>query len=308
LTSGDLDGTEVGTLLQKRVVITGATGYVGSRIARMLEADGWQVVRLSRSRGSQSPDLIPFRLGDELDPRTLTGCGALVHCAYDFRPASPAEIHRVNVVGSLRLLQAARRAAIGRVVFISSVSAFPGCRSVYGRAKLQTEDEMLSAGAWAIRPGLVWGEEPGGLFGTLKRTLRAASLIPYPAGPGLVQYLVHEADVAEAVCRCLDRPTTLGAGPVTVAHPRPWPLHELLTEIGRSHGRRLVLVPVPWRLAWLPLRVGDALSLPLPFHSDNLISFVYQNRNPTFDALARLGVTCRPLSLQTEALPSGSLS
>jgi nucleoside-diphosphate-sugar epimerase len=292
-------------LLQKRVAITGATGYVGSRIARMLEANGWQVVRLSRSRGDQSPDLIPFRLGDELDPHALTGCDALVHCAYDFRLVSPAEIHRVNVVGSSRLLQAAQRAEIGRMVFISSVSAFAGCRSVYGRTKLQTEQEMLTAGAWAIRPGLVWGEEPGGLFGTLKRTVRSASLLPYPAGTGLVQYLVHEADVAEAVCRCLERGATTGHGPVTVAHPRPWPLRELLTEIGRSQDRRLLLVPVPWRLAWLPLRVGDALGLPLRVHSDNLVSFVHQNRNPAFDALDRLGVTCRPLALRTQAHPSG---
>ena len=282
----------------KLVAITGATGYVGSRIARTLEARGWRVVRLSRT-AADAADVIPFRLGDDVDPRAFVGFTALVHCAYDFGAVSPGDIHAVNVTGTQRLLRAARKGGIDRMVFVSSISAFPGCRSLYGRAKLQAEEDARAAGAWAIRPGLVWGDDPGGLFGRLMRTVRAAPpVLPYPAGGRLVQYLVHDADLSDAVCRCLERTAAASAAPITVAHPQPWLLRDLLAEIGRAQSRQPAFVPIPWQLAWLPLRIADSLGLPLRFHSDNLISFVHQNQNPAFNAMETLGVQCRAFSLQ----------
>jgi nucleoside-diphosphate-sugar epimerase len=280
----------------KRCLMTGTTGYVGSRIEQRFKAEGWQVVRLSRS-ATASPDVIPFRLGDEIMPDQLAGFSTLVHCAYDFGPVSRKEIQAVNVVGSERLLRCAQRAGVERVIFISSISAFHGCRSLYGQAKLQVEDVVRSMGGWIIRPGLVWGDRPGGLFGRLLQTVRRAPILPLPAGGPQIQYLVHDADLSEAVWGCVGRESRSAGTAVTVAHPDPWLLRDLVREMARGLKRRPVVVPIPWELVWLGLRVNDWLHLPLRFHGDNLVSFVHQNPSPTFNAFEALGVRCREFRL-----------
>src|SRR5262245_14369359 len=100
-------------------VVTGATGYVGGRIADYLRTSGWHVSEWSRRAG---PGGTTFRLGQEVDPKAFTGASALVHCAYDFSARGWAEIAAINVRGSEELFQSAQAAGVGRMVFISSAS------------------------------------------------------------------------------------------------------------------------------------------------------------------------------------------
>jgi hypothetical protein len=58
-------------------------------------------------------------------------------------------------------------AGVRRLVFISTISAFDGCRSFYGKGKLEVERITHSLGGWVIRPGLLYGEKPGGMLGRL---------------------------------------------------------------------------------------------------------------------------------------------
>ena len=84
----------------------------------------------------------------------------------------------MNVEGSRKILEAAREAKTPKIIFISSISAFDGCRSLYGRAKLEIEKIALDCGALVIRPGLVYGEGAGGMFGKLVAQMKKSSVIP----------------------------------------------------------------------------------------------------------------------------------
>src|SRR4051812_21433262 len=126
-------------------LITGTTGYLGSRLKAALEERGWKVIGLNRRADGQGPAK-PFHLGDTPSDRSLTGGTALVHCAYDFEQRSWPSIHDVNVAGTEKLFQSARKASIERLVYISSISAYEGCRSLYGKAKLEAERIAFSAG------------------------------------------------------------------------------------------------------------------------------------------------------------------
>ena len=127
-------------------------------------------------------DTVRLRLGDEVQPeifrsRNIT---ALVHCAYDFKPVSRREIQRVNVEGSRKLLAAATAGGVQRIAVMSTISAFEGCRSDYGKAKLEIEAAARAAGALVVRSGLVWADGPpsgGGMFGSLARSV-GASMVP----------------------------------------------------------------------------------------------------------------------------------
>src|SRR5207247_10645856 len=92
--------------------VTGANGYVGSRLSAALDARGWTVYRLGRNHGSApSADrlAVPFSLADGVPEGFFAreAIRALVHCAYDFRPTTSGEIHRTHVLGSVRLTESA---------------------------------------------------------------------------------------------------------------------------------------------------------------------------------------------------------
>jgi nucleoside-diphosphate-sugar epimerase len=285
-----VDGHSPQPVAARRCLLTGATGYVGGRIKAALLAAGWQVTGLGRSAGNG----IRFRLGDEIARDSLRGHSALVHCAYDFNALGWRAIHDVNVRGSERLLRAARAAGVERSVLISTISAYEGSPSLYGKAKLETEGIAQSLGAWVIRPGLVYGGTGSGMFAKLVGAVGQAPFIPIPGRGGQVQYLVHADDLAQSVLRCIQSAAPAAAGPVTVAHGQPWPFRALLLEIAQALDRRVVLVPVPWRLMWAGLKTLETLGKPLGFRSDSLVSLVNQNPKPLLNAREALGLSCRP--------------
>jgi nucleoside-diphosphate-sugar epimerase len=280
--------------------ITGASGYVGSRIAARLAGVNWQIRSLCRSpaSGRQSPaNAAHFELGGELEPGILAGADALVHLAYDFAPTRWSEIERVNVEGSRRLFAAAREARVRRIVLVSTIAAFPGARSSYGRAKLEIERAALDVGAAIVRPGLVWGPRGAAMFGALQHAVERLPIVPLLGPPKLELNLVHEDDLALLVERLLDR-WPQGSGELFVAaSERALTFADLLRSLAARAGKRPRFVQVPWRAAWLGLRVLEGAGVRPPFRSDSLVSFVSIDTDPFSRATGsteRFGVRFRP--------------
>lgn len=281
------------TARERRVAVTGTSGFVGSLLVDRFIKDGWSVSRLTSSSSAG----VPFQLGRDVDPETLRSIGiaALVHCAYDFRPVEWSEIQRINVDGSRKLLEAAHAAGVARVVVLSSISAFPGCRSIYGRAKLAIEADAQRSGAAVIRPGLVFtdgGQAPGGMFGSLTRSARG-SIVPLLGSGTQCQYLVHIDDLYRLVAGFASGELALPATPIVAASPRCWRVRDLVVELARRQGRRPRFVPLPWRLVWLGLKTAELAGLRLGYRSDSVVSIVRQDPHPDFTAVASTGIHMR---------------
>jgi dihydroflavonol-4-reductase len=111
----------------KPVLVTGASGFLGWHVARVLLERGYSVRALLRP-GSRVADLpVERAAGDLRDPasleRAVSGCGLLFHAAADYRlwAKDPGELYRSNVDGTRNLLEVARRAGVERVVYTSTV-------------------------------------------------------------------------------------------------------------------------------------------------------------------------------------------
>jgi nucleoside-diphosphate-sugar epimerase len=281
---------------QQTCLVTGAGGYLGSRVKIVLEQRGWRVVELTRNPAPGS-SAVQFQLGGEVSPAVFAGAKALVHCAYDFEQLSWADIHRVNVAGSEKVLRAAREAKVENLIYISTISAFEGCRSLYGKAKCETEKIARSLGAMVIRPGLVFGDPPGAMFGRLVGQVGRARLLPLVGGGSQIQYLVHEQDLSEFICRCAEGKVPAPDGPITIAHEQPWTFRQILEEIARARGKSISFVQVPWRLVWAAIKCAELCGLRMGFQSDSLVSLMHQNPNPSFAAQRELKIACRPFKM-----------
>ncbi len=114
-----------------RALVTGASGFVGSAVARALLQEGWQVrvlVRKDSDRRNLQQLAVEIVTGDLADSasleRALAACEALFHVAADYRLAAlePTQLYRTNVEGTRNILQAARLAGTARIVYTSSVA------------------------------------------------------------------------------------------------------------------------------------------------------------------------------------------
>ena len=284
---------------EKICAITGASGYVGSVVARWFANQGWKVFALTRGDNSGLYPQIPFSLDSMLEPKVFeaNGIRTLIHCAYDFRPVDWSSIRRTNVEGSTRLLQSAKQGGVRKIIFISSISAFAGCASLYGKAKLEIEAVVAKVGGTIVRPGLIYGNTvSGGMFGALRSQVLTRKVIPLLGSGEYPQYLLHEDDLCLLLESIADDRLSLTEGPLVAASIRPWPLKTLLLYLAQQEHKQIRLIRVPWRLAWMSIKFLEALGLHPKFRSDSIISLVHQDPSPSFAAEANVGFSSRSLA------------
>jgi nucleoside-diphosphate-sugar epimerase len=278
--------------------VTGAHGYVGSVIAGALRNQGARVVGLNH-RGAPSAAcdaVVPYTLGQELPGGAFDGMDALVHCAWDFKASKWADIKRGNVDGSLRLFADAHAAGVKRLIFISTVSAFEGCRSLYGRAKLAVEQGGRPYKVIAVRPGLVYDDQqPRGMVGALSALVARSPLIPLIGSGRQMLYPCHADDLGRLVA-ALCATGQPASGPVVAASSHGLTFRQILADVATRKGKRVLFVPVPYGLVLVGLRAAEGLGLKTRLRSDSLVSLVNQNPSLDFTATRTTGVPFRELA------------
>lgn len=291
---------------QPVVAITGASGYLGSVLVTAFGSAGYAVRRLVRSPAPGSRDRF-FDLNSVGSSDALDGVDLLVHCAYDMALTSRADIWQSNVFGTVALFDQAVSRGVRRTIALSSMSAYPGTRQLYGRAKLATEVAALARGLCVVRPGLVYGAGWGGMAGTLRR-LAALPVLP-DFGPGARQFTVREHDFACALV-ALAGAERVPALPVGIAHPNPVPFTELLTSFAASMGKpRPRFLPTPATAVYGALRAAEFLPVKLPVRADSLLGLVRPAPNvPHPEVLDQLGVVLQPFALAGAVAGAGGVS
>ncbi len=205
-----------------KILVTGATGKVGSRLAKRLAQRGDEVRALVRDK-ARAADLREARIelaeGDLLNQDSLAaavrGVDAVVHCAAFFRGATPEQAHAVNDRGTQHLANAARTASVKRFIFTSTGLVYGpnGGRpareddpsvptAAYPVSKLAAERFLLAIeglDVHVLRLPFVYGDgDP-----------HIEEAIPMMRGfpPTQRMSIGHHADVAQAVARLLDAPS-----------------------------------------------------------------------------------------------------
>jgi nucleoside-diphosphate-sugar epimerase len=187
----------------------------------------------------------------------------------------------VNVNGSLNLFEAAGKAGVQRMVFISTMSAFPECKSMYGQAKLAVETRAEPWKIHIVRPGLVYGPGCRGMVGSLAK-LAGLPILPLVGNGGQVLYLAHQEDLGNLVRGMCDGTIPRQDKAVIAASKRSYTLREILKLLAASQNKKPLLIPVPWQIEWLALRCMESIGIRLRVRSDGIISLINQDASPDF--------------------------
>jgi NADH dehydrogenase len=284
-----------------RVVVTGASGYIGTHLTSLALKRGLDVIMASRQRPvCSSSAWLSFDLSSGNSIVLPVGTDAVVHLAANTTHADCQE-EECEVITAQRLIKVTQEVG-ARFIFVSSQTARPDAPTAYGRTKWRIEQEVLLAGGWVVRPGQVYGGELRGLFGTLVKIVRRLPLLPAFVPAPKVQP-IHVDDLAEGLLRITER-GNVPPGVYCLAAPESVSFSRFLGEIARSRLRcRRGFVPVP-------VVVIDAFSLALgaslrtKLGLERLSSLFDLPVMPTTSDLEQLGLALRPLHSGMQ--PSGS--
>ena len=187
----------------KSLIVTGATGYIGRHVVERAQARGFTVIAASRRQPAfPAVRWIPYQLDGELTPGDFPQDATLIHLAAETRESSAAT-EALELAAARRILAVARLRGL-RVVHVSSQAARADAPTPYGRAKWQVEQEILRQGGFVVRPGLVYGGVPGGVFAGLVDTVRRLPILPAIVPAPRVQP-IHVEDLAEGLLRIAER-------------------------------------------------------------------------------------------------------
>ena len=278
----------------RRIVVTGANGFIGRHLSESLRASGHRVVGLTRGPAPVPvPGVETVFARDVMDGeairRALAGATAVIHLAARVHaepegPADPeSECQRVNVDGTRLLMESAIAAGVGEFMFISSVKAVasesdtmltahtpPRPEDAYGQSKLEAERVVRTLAvrhgmhAPVLRLPLVYG--PGIKANMLRLFAAVDRGIPLPLGSVRNRRsFAHVGNVVAAIEAALTAPSAAHETfYVSDGHDLSTP--ELMGVIAKSLGRKARLVPVPTSLMRGAGRLGDLLSGIVPVH------------------------------------------
>jgi dihydroflavonol-4-reductase len=277
-----------------RAFVTGSTGLLGSNLVRQLVEAGVSVRALARSSGRAADifaglgvEVVEGDMGDvEAFAPRLAGCDVLFHAAAYFRESfQPGDhwpvLERINVRGTVRLLEAAERAGVHRAIYVSSSgvigphpagraadeSSVPGKQSfdnLYFRSKVQAEEAVyrfldthrlpvvLVLPGWMFGPGDYGPTESGALVRDfLHRRLPGVLQIP-----GTVS-IVDARDVAAAMVRAVEAGRS---GERYILSGESYSLNDVVAELARVSGIAAPTLPIPYGVALALARVSETFA------------------------------------------------
>jgi len=292
----------------KRVLVTGANGFLGRAVVEGLSARG-RLVRAAvrRDEGGWPAGVEAVSVGDLTsitDPiEALSGVDAIVHCAARAHVLKEtagdplAEFRAVNTEATLALARKSAEAGVRRLVFISSIGVNGaqtrgrGFRyddpaqphSSYAVSKHEAELGLKALAAETglevvvIRPPLILGREPKGNLATLNRVIARGWPLPFGLVSNNRRDLVSLETLTDLVDVVVDHPAAPGQI-FLVSDGAPLSTRSLLERMAAWQGRRPALLPVPPVLMSLPLKLAGKSGLASQLFGDLEVDIEHTRR------------------------------
>jgi uncharacterized protein YbjT (DUF2867 family) len=293
------------------ILLTGATGVVGSELLPALLGEGQDVrvlVRDPRKLGEYRVD-VQIALGDLSDPfsvrHAMRDVDSVVHLAASIRDQRGGSIEELNGLATIRLLRAAERSGVGRFVFFSAMGATAFQRTRFFRSKAVAERAVRNSPleTTVFAPSIIY--RPDDPWITLLRRLAVLPAMPV-SGSGEARYQpIWSRDVARCVTASLNGSGPAGSGDddgngrrYELAGPETLSYDDIVEEVLEASDRRRPLVHVPLRLVRAGLGAVELIAGPSAFAtwSEAELMEVPMTTERGTEDVEELGVEPRPMA------------
>jgi uncharacterized protein YbjT (DUF2867 family) len=290
------------------LLLTGATGLVGSALLRRLVAEGQPVRCLVRDPRRLGPQRVRVQiaLGDLADPpsfrNAMRGVKTVVHLAASTRDQPRGSIEELAAIATWRMVEAAQRAGVERFVFFSALGASTHHRARLFRAKALAEQAVRESDmhTTVISPSLVYA--PGDRWLTLIERLSLLPVMPLSGRGRAVCQPIWAEDVAGCVVAALRESGGAEDGPAhqrfELAGPQTMTYNDVIDTVLRSFDRERPLLRVPTPIVSRALRLLEramGTSTPITWDEAELLEANMVSGRAAADA-ETLGVAPQPMS------------
>ncbi|KXF81372.1 NAD-dependent epimerase/dehydratase family protein [Enterovibrio coralii] len=171
------------------VLITGSSGYLGKELSSFLESNGFGVVRCSR-RKKKSSELF-YSIEDYKSFQVPKDIDAVIHLAALTQAKCTGKINDIEVAAAVDLCE--KSVAQGcKFIFISSLSAQDCSLTTYGKTKFEIECRLIDKpNVFVVRPGLIYGGKPSGLYGSIVNLAKKLPIIPVFKPEPIIQIAIY---------------------------------------------------------------------------------------------------------------------
>lgn len=273
------------------VLVTGASGYVGSKVSSCLRLRDITVIGTSRRSSNSFPhEFLSFDFSCSSQFELPAGVDTIIHLAANTTGLESND--QLEIDAAKRLIDASGKCG-AKFVFVSSQTAQKDAPTSYGRTKWYIEQEVLAANGIVVRPGLVYGGREKGLFGKITGVVRSSLILPALLPSPKVQP-IHINDLTSALVTIATTEDLL-TGVYCLGSPEPINFSKFLRVVASVRlRRRRFLLPLPTFLVrFVGILIGRKLRLR--WGVDQLISLFELPRMETKKDLQRLSLSLAPL-------------
>ncbi len=266
----------------KSILITGATGFIGSHLTPQLEQENYQItiaLRTPSSKLSHHKQIEIKNIDDQTNwQNALENIDTVIHMAARAHilkesVANPeAEFNKINTQGTINLVRQSIQAKVKHFIFLSSIGAVTTLSDTiinesspcnpdtpYGKSKLEAEKAIeklcknTSMTYTILRPTLVYGaNNPGNMERLLKLTAKG---LPLPLGSiNNSRSLIYVGNLVESIMTCIDQPNAKNQTFI-VSDGEDLSTPELIKKIGKAMEKTPLLLPIPPSL----IKIGTKL-------------------------------------------------
>ncbi len=287
--------------MSKKIVITGANGFIGSNLTEYLANKGHEIYALVHYLYKAPPENIIYRafdlhsFGSDVIPE---GTDIVIHAAYiPYRKGSMQA--DINYKATKRLYDLSKRKGVKQFIFLSSLSAQGEALSHYGKSKFATAELFNIEKDLVLEPGLVLGN--GGLYKQIRQIINKNNLIPLIGGGKQSFQSISITDLQLIIEHSINQQIS---GKFTIAESEPIIMKDLYLGIAKNLGKQIKFITLPYWITDIIFNIIDKFNIKLGVNKENYLGLKQMKYRKVCDSENVFGVRIKSLEDSLEELNS----